>query len=66
MKYLFPVAALSAIFLFVSTFIESDPQTFFGYAPNVWITRMLWLIAAICFIIMSLRIRKAEKQAKDV
>ncbi len=61
-KYIFLVAAVLSVINFIGFLSETEPQNMFGYDINIWVYRMIWLIATTYFSIRFYRMYKAEKE----
>ena len=61
-KTLFLIFGIISFLVFIGYLSEPGPHTMFGYAINIWIVRLAWLIIAVSNFANYFKLKKTEKE----
>ena len=62
-KYIFLIAGIICLVVFIGYLTEPGPHILLGYEINIWIVRLAWFLIAASNFMNYFRMNKAEQEA---
>lgn len=57
-KWFYLIASVMALLVFIGFMTEKGPIDMFGYALNIWVYRLAWLLISISFFTRYFKLKK--------
>jgi hypothetical protein len=64
-KNLYLIVAIISALVFIGYLSETEPKTLLGFAVNIWVYRIAWLLITISFFMNYLKMKNIDNQSNS-